>query len=582
VRTNDRRKKNMCYRWDAQKMAQKCSEIKGTGDNPQFIPGPAMSDAPTTLTTPKPLAGLSIDEIQCLVERKVESERQLYEVPDEPAPAPAMTNGRRFSEDGMAQCLDDGPDGDAWLFAEIHRDRFIFDHSENQCFEFVGHSWRPDILREHVTAVDSVIDVYAQGAARMGWLRAKAEQKGEIEKAKAFEAREGAFLHRINQLHSLRRKKEVLELASVGASGLGISGQEWDSNPMLLGVSNGVVNLCDGSFSPGRPEDYIRKPSPTEWMGIDEPCPQWIRFLDSIFEAEPDLIAFVQRLLGYGVTGVVREAVFPVLWGGGRNGKTILVETVRHVMGPLAGPIPPEMFIDSGHTASSSGPSADKMALRGRRLAWASESGQGATLNLATMKRLTGGDSISARPPYGKHQIEFEPTHKTLFLTNAKPRVPTAEIATWERIVLIPFRMSFVAEPDLAAPRQRKADPALLDRLKGEAPGILGWLVKGCLAWQAEGLNPPPVVRQATDAYRADEDYFTRFISEYCVLSPQAMIKAGALHEAYSEWCVSNGLRKSSSKAFTSFISERFERTPRTKHGFFYRGIGLLANEGNG
>ncbi len=574
MRTNARRKKNMCCRWDALKMAQKGSEINVAGDNPQVKPGPGMPNAPTALTTPKPLAGLSTDEIQRLVEEEIECERQLYEVPDEPAPGPAVTNGRRFTENELTQCLEDGPDGDAWLFAEIHRGRFIFDHSENQWFEFVGHSWRPDILREHVTAIDAVIDVYAQEAARMGWLRSKAEQKGEKEKAKAFAAREGAFLKRVAELHSLRRKKEVLELASAGASGLGISGREWDSDPMLLGVSNGVVNLCDGSFRPGRPEDYIRKPSPTEWMGLDGPCPKWIRFLDSIFESDSDLIAFVQRLLGYGVTGVVREAVFPVLWGGGRNGKTNLVETVRHVMGPLAGSIPPEMFIDSGHTAPSSGPSADKMALRGRRLAWASESGPSATLNLATMKRLTGGDSISARPPYGKHQIEFEPTHKTLFLTNAKPRVPTAEIATWERIVLIPFRMSFVAEPDPAAPRQRKADPALLDRLKGEAPGILGWLVKGCLAWQAEGLNPPPIVRQATDAYRADEDYFTRF--------PEAMIKAGALHEAYSEWCISNGLRKSAGKAFTSFISERFERTPRTKHGFFYRGIGLLANEGKG
>jgi putative DNA primase/helicase len=107
-------------------------------------------------------------------------------------------------------------------------------------------------------------------------------------------------------------------------------------------------------------------------------------------------------------------------------------------------------------------------------------------------------------------------------------------------------------------------------------------LLRGCFAWQAEGLSPPAIVRQATDAYRADEDYITRFISECCVLSPEAMIKAGALHEAYSEWCISNGLRKSAGKAFTSFISERFERTPRTKHGFFYRGIGLLANEGKG
>jgi putative DNA primase/helicase len=439
--------------------------------------GKHQAAPPGAASMEKPLTGLSIDEIQRLVEEEVESERQLYEVPDEPAPGPAVTNGRRLTEDELAQCLEDGEDGDAWLFAEIHRGRFIFDHSENQWFEFVGHSWRPDILREHLTALDAVIDIYAQEALRMGWLKNKAERKGEKEKAKAFAAREGAFLKRVAELHSLRRKKEVLELASVGASGLGISGREWDSDPMLLGVSNGVVDFCDGSFRSGRPEDFIRKPSPTEWMGIDKPCPQWIIFLDSIFEADPDLIAFVQRLLGYGVTGVVREAVFPVLWGGGRNGKTILVETVCHVMGPLAGPIPPEMFIDSGHTASSSGPSADKMALRGRRLTWASESGKGATLNLATMKRLTGGDSISARPPYGKHQIEFEPTHKTLFLTNAKPRVPTADIATWERILLIPFRMSFVAQPDPADSRQKKADPALLDQLKGEAPGILAWLL---------------------------------------------------------------------------------------------------------
>ena len=151
---------------------------------------------------------------------------------------------------------------------------------------------------------------------------------------------------------------------------------------MLLGCSNGVIDLTSGEHRPGRPTDYIKTFAPTPWLGLDAPAPLWAQFLAEIFAGDQELISYIQRLLGYGITGKTTEHILPIFYGPhGRNGKGTLLETVGRVLGEIAGPIEAEMLLLQTHPRQGGAPTSDIMALRGRRLVWASETGEGRHLD---------------------------------------------------------------------------------------------------------------------------------------------------------------------------------------------------------
>jgi len=209
--------------------------------------------------------------------------------------------------------------------------------------------------------------------------------------------------------------------------------------------------------------------------------------LKEIYQNDRKLIRHIQRLFGYSLTGSLREHIFIIFNGIGRNGKGTIVETVRFVLGPLAVPIPVETLLCQSLSSSGGSPRADIMKLRGTRVSWASESEEGKRFNTGQLKLLTGGDTITARAPYGKRMVEFQPTHTIFFLTNHMPHISVDDYAFWQRIHLIPFSMSFVPTP--TEDYERKSDKELLEKLKAEAPGILAWLVRGCLSWQKKGAQ---------------------------------------------------------------------------------------------
>jgi putative DNA primase/helicase len=210
------------------------------------------------------------------------------------------------------------------------------------------------------------------------------------------------------------------------------------------------------------------------------------------------------------------------------------------------------------------------MALREKRLVWASESEEGRKFNVGKLKWLTGGDTLTGRAPYGRKQITFKPTHKLFLLTNYKPQAPANDYALWARLHLIPFTLAFIDEPQKE--NERKADPNLLEKLKQEAPGILAWLVRGCMAWQQEGLKPPESVQAATRQYQQDEDIIGQFIIERCITGTGKQVKGGDLYEAYKTWCDERGLEANKS-TFGKEIKKRFDSY--TKRYVFYTGLDL-------
>lgn len=231
------------------------------------------------------------------------------------------------------------------------------------------------------------------------------------------------------------------------------------------------------------------------------------------------------------------------------------------------------MILEQKYGRKSGSPSSDVLFLRGKRLVWASELSEGRRLDTGKLKWLTGGDTLTGRMPYGRYQVTFEPTHKLFLLTNHKPHAPAGDYALWQRIHLIPFTQAYVDDPK--AENEHLADPNLLEKLKSEAPGILAWTVRGCLEWQKQGLNPPDVIKAATDKYRRDEDLMEHFFNDKCVISNDEEIGAKALYDTYKEWCDDMGHRAMTGTRFGKEMSKRFDfykdRTAKK-----YVGIGLI------
>jgi putative DNA primase/helicase len=287
---------------------------------------------------------------------------------------------------------------------------------------------------------------------------------------------------------------------------------------------NGTVDLETGALGPHRREDMITKLAGAEYLP-EAPRAHWLAFLEA---AQPDdaIRAFLQRLAGYWLCGLVREEVFPIFYGSGGNGKGTFLDTLRKAMGEYAGSVPEDVMVSRPGSAHPTG----LMVFRGLRLAVASETDEGDTLAIATLKRLTGGDVIRARF-CGKDFVEFEPTHKLVLMTNARPRLRGSVNASLRRrIFFVPWLLSLGPEQlnprlkvDLAAPASLAA--------------VLSWAVDGYRLWRKDGLAPPASVLAATADYLADEDTLGTFIEDRCELGAELTVSSEALYKAYRSFC---------------------------------------------
>ena len=416
-----------------------------------------------------------------------------------------------------------------------------------------------------------MIDKYLEESARQAKLKREAVSTSNDTAKRTAESLERDLLNRVKSLQSLSRKENILTLSAFGGESLGISGDEWDKKPYLLCCQNGVVDLKTGNFIDGNPEDYIKTATSMEWKGIDAAGPLWEKSLVEIFDGNCELADYVQRYLGYCLTGSTKDHVIAIFWGpSGQNGKGTILETLRAILSPLFGTIPSELLTSDPKRRSSSGPTADIMSLRGRRLVWASETPEDGRLDVARIKWLTGSDTLNGRPPHGKKQIEFEPTHKVILMTNYKPRIPASDHAMWKRLHLIPFTLSFIVNPQ--GPSERKCDSDLKEKLLTEGSGILAWLVKGCLEWQKQGLNPPETVLTATSKYREDEDTLGKFLTECTVKDPQGRVRANVFYQTYKAWCTQNGFESENGKRFGAHMSDVFTKG-KDRNGVFYKGV---------
>ena len=484
-------------------------------------------------------------------------------------------SGSGIDSDFIMDCLNKNELGDGELFKKLYRNDFVLNLSMGSWMQWKGSYWEVDKNAAMALAsVEGVANVYHDEKKRLIQKKMNLESKGED--SGFLNAKIKMLSKRIQALYTDRRRKNCLKFAYTSDSPLAIDGVEIDQKPWLLPCKNGVINLKTGEREQGYQDSFLSKHGPLtlpeDWF--ESKCPVWEKFLDEIFLENDQLIHFVQRLLGLSLIGKVIEHIFIVLSGRGRNGKGVLCNTIHGVLGPLAGQIRPEMMLDQGRIQSSAGPSPDIMALRGQRVSIASELDKHAKGSPAKIKMLSGGDMLCARNPNDKYEVNFQPSHTLFLQTNNDPHVPGDDFAFWERMIKIPFTLSYVNRE----PRkdfERKADPYLQDKLKTEYPAILAWMVKGCLEYQRIGLAKPLVVKQAIEEYRQDEDVTGDFIRECCVLGDDYRINATKFYDAFSEWWqinISNKVPKM--KAFGTMLGDKFKK--KKSSTVTYYGVKLL------
>jgi putative DNA primase/helicase len=331
-----------------------------------------------------------------------------------------------------------------------------------------------------------------------------------------------------------------------------------------------VIDLKTGKLEPGKQSDLLKGGCPFDY-DAGAHCDQFRKFIHATI---PDfnVVAYLRRLLGYSLTGLRTEHILPIFHGEGRNGKSTLFEILKSILGDLAHKTKAETLLDSGRNRGSGAADADTMAFFGKRLVWGCETNDGSRLNIGKVKEMSGGDTLSARAPFGKRVIEFTPTHTLFLLTNNLPYASSRDKALWARVHIIPFDVAFVDDP--VGDNEKLADKKLLSKLLKELPGIAKWFVDGCLEWQKEGLDPPDRVKAATAAYRNENDDIVEFIADTCEFDISYKVKSSKLWGAYMTWCSKSSVPPISRKAFGQELGKHYKKTmpQRVPH---YHGLNL-------
>jgi putative DNA primase/helicase len=323
---------------------------------------------------------------------------------------------------------------------------------------------------------------------------------------------------------------------------LAVSPEELDKDPMLFNVENGTRDLKTGALRPHRPEDLITKLAPVEF-DVTAESPTFDKFLKQIL-VDKELIAFVQRYLGYSLTGLTKERTMAVLHGVGKNGKSTLVELFIDLLGDYSATADPNTLMQQRYNDATS--HCQLAELTGVRFVGMSETKRDVKLEESVVKQVTGNDTVSARAPFG-WPFSYRPQFKIWLSTNHKPEIPDGSEAIWDRLRLIPFTQRFEG---------KRADADLPDKLREELPGILAWAVMGCVEWYQHGLGSA-AVDSATSAYRTATDPLERFLQEVCVFGEGLQVERPALHKAYEEWCINEDEEPKGSKTFTQLMTDK-------------------------
>jgi len=340
--------------------------------------------------------------------------------------------------------------------------------------------------------------------------------------------------------------------------------QNLDRKKTVIGAKNGIIDLKTGKLLPHDREAYLTKQCPVIY-NPDAPEPKlWLQFLSDIFGGDPYMLDYIQKCVGYSLTGSTSEQCAFFLFGTGRNGKSTFLEIVRGILGDYATNIQPQTIMVN--PKSGNAPSSDIARLKGARLVTSVEPNEGMRLDEGLLKQLTGDDVVTARKMFSE-EFEFKPEFKLWMATNHKPLIRGTDTGIWRRIHLIPFEVQIPLD---------RVDKRLKYKLVKESEGILKWAVQGCIKWQNDGLTMPQKVLDAVREYQHEMDVISAFIDACCIVDGgnQNQVRASRLYAAYAKWAEENNEYLMSSTKFGTEMAKRSGITrKKNRDGWYYSGI---------
>ena len=430
--------------------------------------------------------------------------------------------------------------GNAERFVDLFGENVRYCYTEKKWYFYNSMRWSVDNLGVILRMADKCVE--AMKAEAKLYLQADEESGGDM--AKAFE----------KHMKSSRSNKSKKAMLNEIEHHLPILPIQMDRYKMALNTPSGIINLKNGDVKAHNPEYYFTKITSVDCAEAAD-CPRWLAFLDDIFADDKDLIRYIQKAVGYSLTGSTAEQCAFFLYGTGRNGKSTFIDVIRDVFGDYAANIQPETIMVK--SSQSNAINSDIARLKGARLVTSVEPNEGVRLNEGLLKQLTGDDTVTARKLYSE-EFEFKPEFKLWMATNHKPIIRGTDTGIWRRIHMIPFNVQIPED---------KVDKNLTHKLKAEMTAIFKWCIDGCLMWQREGLQMPAAVLKSVREYRREMDVISAFIEDKCTL--EGAVQASTLYAAYVSWADSNNEYCMSNTKFSTELAKRFEKIKGRNYNYF-------------
>lgn len=416
--------------------------------------------------------------------------------------------------------------GNSNLFSDIYKDIARYCADRGRWYIYDGKRWKPDSLdgtqaMQLCKKLADALLIYASSTEDADYVKAVAKWQN-------------------------RNTRKTVLLDAQDCYPVKVS--DFDKDIYLFNCQNGTIDLKTMEFRPHRPQDLLSKISGVNY-NPDSRCVRWNRFIDEIMQNDKDRARFLQKALGYSLTGDTKEECFFILYGAtSRNGKGTLMETFKKAMGDYGKATSPETIAQKDRSDSSK-PSEDVARLAGARFVNISEPDKSLVLSSALIKTLTGNDTIQARFLH-EHIFEYQPQFKIFVNTNHLPRVTDITVFSSDRIKVIPFERHFEeCERDTSLKR--------LFSDKDNMSAVLNWCLDGFKAYQAEGLSVPASVKKATTEYMVDSDDITRFMNDELIVDYPSEVRTSDVYERYKEWCERNGFHQKSMKTFSQDLKQR-------------------------
>ncbi len=397
--------------------------------------------------------------------------------------------------------------GNAECMARMFSDQFQYCNTRKMWLLWVGHRWRPD----------------DDGAVMRAALMVVRKRRRAAEGISDPDRRIRALNWSIGS-ENVKRIKAMLEMAAT-LKAFATTLEKFDRDPMLAVTANGTINLRNGKHRRSYPHDHL-----TMELGARyEPnaaCPRWLTFLEEVFAGDHELISYVQRAIGYSLTGDTSEQKIFLCYGSGANGKSVFLELISLLLGSYGATTPFDTFRSSERREATN----DLAMLKGKRLVTITEVEENARFAEGRIKTVTGQDDIMCRFLHCEF-FTYRPQFKLWIAMNHMPLIRGTDRGIWRRIQLIPFTQSF----------EGREDRTLRAQLRAELPGILNWALEGLAAWRRQGLGSVLAVDRATEQYRQESDHIGLWLSERTTVDSRGVVSAKQLYISYQQWCEEYG-----------------------------------------